>query len=715
MIKKAIMPYPQQICDSGKCVRIGEPAAAEFRLSFRGCSKETENLLKDTLCAKFAVLEPFDGNYQIELKVDASDDRFKEHVGHEAYYISITDKKAVLCGAGDGGAYYATLTFASLIQVNSKEVCLPIVEIFDYPKYKTRGIFIESRFNDLMSLEEWYGAVDYFAAMKYNTMIIGVYGCWSMQYDHRLSQYLYIPIKKYPQLKTPKNFKYYSPSKDAWIYKKEVLPTMYEQDFLGDIIKYAKARNVQVIPLFNSLGHNTLIPGAIPEISVKDENGVETGFGMCMQNEKTYEVMFSIYDEIIDRYLSPNDIKSIAIGLDEVQNGRGIDKNDLHKEFSPICKCEKCRKKEFAGLMAEYVIKILKYLKGRGMENVYLYHDMLAKHGLLNEEFADRLREEGVYDITVIDWWNYHNDYEKFCSIIGNKMNSLFRGIIKPMTGYENWINYMDSSPNEQICMEQAEKFGLEGVISYASYEHMYDINYRYIAECAWQWNTEGDYEEYSQRYFASNFPGCYSDAKRSWELIMRRTRSYEYDLQLPDLIEYSYYPYSYLNKDHDWPRDNVGELFHKIYADKRRYIDHLTDVYLRSKEALAFFESAYAQPSDINEIFADNCRVINVMCDEHLTLYFLNENYGNGLCDEAYFVCELDRLILARKRMMLRAEKVRGRSTMYHAMRNMSIMLEFLVSLREDFADKIQKGLKPQFDVENSANRDGALFKFLR
>ena len=51
----------------------------------------------------------------------------------------------------------------------------------------------------------------------------------------------------------------------------------------------------------------------------------------------------------------------------------------------------------------------------------------------------------------------------------------------------------------------------------------------------------------------------------------------------------------------------------------------------------------------------------------------------------------------------------------MYHAMRNMSIMLEFLVSLREDFADKVQKGIKPQFDVENAANRDGALFKFLR
>lgn len=373
MTKETIMPFPQQITDSGKKVRIGEPAAADFQIHFQDCGQAAAQYLKDTLCAKMAVSEPFEGGYLIELKVDKNDFHFQGISTPEAYYIHITEEKAVLCGAGKGGAYYAAVTFASLLEANSRNVYLPILEIFDYPKYKTRGIFIESRWNDLMNLADWYKAVDYFASMKFNTIVISVYGCWSMQYDNRLSQYLYIPIQKYPQLKTPKNFKYYSPSQDAWIYKKEVLPTMFEEDFLGDVIRYAAERNVEVFPLFNSLGHNSLLPGTIPEISARDENNMETGYGMCLQNEKTYQVIFDIYDEIIDRYLKPNGIRSIALGMDEVGNGKGIDKNNLFRVFSPVCKCPKCRHTEFSELMKNYIIRLLKYLKDRGMENVYIY------------------------------------------------------------------------------------------------------------------------------------------------------------------------------------------------------------------------------------------------------------------------------------------------------------------------------------------------------
>jgi len=712
MIKRTIMPYPQKLNDTGARILIGEPSLGDFQVSFYGCSQTVQDKFKDILSAKAAVTEPYEGSYQIELRVDASDSHFADIAGSEAYYIHITEEKTLLCGSGNGGIYYAVLTFASLIEADSRGIYLPVLELLDYPHYRTRGMFIESRWNDLMTLSDWYEAVDYFASMKYNTLIISVYGCWSMQYDQRLSQYLYIPIQRYPQLKTPKHFKYYSPSTGSWVVKKDVLPTMYEEDFLGHIIRYGAERNVQVFPLFNSLGHNTLLPGILPDISAMDENGKATGFGMCLQNEKTYEVILGIYDEIIDRYLKPHHIRSIALGMDELQNSKGIDPADLLKVFSPFCKCPKCRNTAFPELLSDYVIRLLKHLKARGMENVYLYFDTLARHDLLTQDFADRLRQEDVYDITVIDWWNY-SAYEKFITDSkGDRINDLFRGIIKPMAGYENWSNYMDSAPNVQICMEYADKFHLEGVIPYASYDRMYDINYRYIAECAWQWNTKGDYEEFSERYFAANFPHSYSDAKRSWELVSRKTRPYEYDLDLPGNSEYSYYTYSYLSDAHEWPRDHIAELFAKIRKNERRYMDHITDVYLRTGEALRFFEGSQAEVSRINTVFSDNCRNLHVICDELLTLSFLEQNYGKGLCDSAYCLKELDRLITSRKRMMMHAEQTRNHASLYHALRNMSIMLDYLISLREDFAaasEQTAEAFLPHSD------RSRALFRFLR
>lgn len=194
--------------------------------------------------------------------------------------------------------------------------------------------------------------------------------------------------------------------------------------------------------------------------------------------------------------------------------------------------------------------------------------------------------------------------------------------------------------------------------------------------------------------------------------MVRRKVSPYEYDLDLPGNSELSYYAYSYLNAAHEWPRDHIAELFAKIEKQERRYLDHITDVYLRTKEALSFFESDRAETGKINGIFADNCRILHVICDEILTLYYLKQNYGAGLCTNSYCLQELDRLIRSRKRMMMLAETQRDSAPMYHALRNMSIMLDYLVSLR-DVLTEAEIGEDDLFHSDRQRNR--ALFCFLR
>ena len=82
--------------------------------------------------------------------------------------------------------------------------------------------------------------------MKINNITIGVYGCWGFQYDSRRMEYLYGPIKGHPEVVTPKNIKYYSVKSGEWVHKDNIIPYMYENDSLGDLIRYAKRRNVLI-------------------------------------------------------------------------------------------------------------------------------------------------------------------------------------------------------------------------------------------------------------------------------------------------------------------------------------------------------------------------------------------------------------------------------------------------------------------------------------
>ena len=63
---------------------------------------------------------------------------------------------------------------------------------------------------EFLTLGDWQNFIDYMAKMKVNSITIGVYGCWGVQYDSRRMEYLYVPIRKYAQLKTEKNIKYYA-------------------------------------------------------------------------------------------------------------------------------------------------------------------------------------------------------------------------------------------------------------------------------------------------------------------------------------------------------------------------------------------------------------------------------------------------------------------------------------------------------------------------
>ena len=703
-LEKTLIPKPQQLICHGKAVTLAAFGAPAFTLTATGEDvriKEGEALLRKRFF-DLATVEGEGGDYPIALYVDAEHEKFAGIDKDEAYFIEVGAQGTTLCGKDAAGAFYAAVTFSQMLYTDGDDVCAECAEILDYPDFARRGHFIESRYGtEFLTKQDWFSFLDYLAQMKINRVTVGVYGCWGYQYDTRRMEYLYVPIQKHPELKTPKNIKYYSVKGQRFVHKDNLLPTMYEQDYLGEIIAHGKRKNILVKPLVNSLGHNTLIPRMIPEISAKKEDGTPTGSGFCTKNERTYEVMFGIYDEIIDKYLLPNGVYDIHVGLDEVGS-------------SSRCHCERCEGKTHPELMVDYIIRICKYLKQRGMKHIYIYHDMLYHHfNVVNEELRDRFIAEGIYDEVVLDWWTYEDPAHLFWDK-PEGVNNLFHSVIKPDTGYYHWSIPSENNENIRACAKKAMELSFEGMESYSSLAYCYDKNYLTLADVAWNNACIEDRAEFDLRYAYRNYPGetpAALHAFRGMFEVMRDPEGESYIHRFCRKLEY--YFYGYRQKDLSL-KDFPGGAYQLIRENEALYIPYLESIREKVAPALAFFKES-RNPSRINSIWLLTAMQYDCQADEYLTLYRLDADYNKGLVDAFAVVEALERLIAARERVMLLAEDVRIPANTYTYLRNMSVFRQFMLDLLRYFKQELSAGRTPKLDVLDWSYVQSRTAEFLR
>lgn len=703
-LEKALIPKPQRLVAYGKVVTIARFGEANFVIKTRGDDvrvKEGEALIRERL-SELAVIDGEGGAYTITLAVDAAHEKFAGVEKNEAYFLSVGEKEALLCGKDAAGAFYAAVTFSQMLYADGDDVCAECAEILDWPDFMRRGHFIESRYGtEFLTLQNWFDFIDYLAKMKINTLTVSVYGCWGFQYDNRRMEYLYVPIRRYPQLQTPKNIKYYSVKEQKWVHKDDVLPTMFKEDFFGDIVAYAGRKNILVKPLFNSLGHNTLIPRTFPEISAVGEDGKPTGSGFCTKSEKTYEVMRNIYDEIIDRYLLPNGVYDIQIGLDEVSS-------------SARCKCEKCRDKEYPELMVEYIIKVCKYLKSRGMKHIYIYHDMLYHHfNVVNEALRERFVAEGIYDEVVLDWWTYEDPAHLFWDK-ADGVNNLFHSVIKPDTGYFHWAIPTENNENIRACAKKAKELSFEGMESYSSLAYCYDKNYLTLADVAWNHAGIEDPAEFDLRYAYRHYPREIAEALPAIVGMFHAMRDETGKSYMNRLCrKFEYYFYGYRGKNGEL-KDFPGGAFKLIREEEETYLSYLEYIKEKTLPALHFFKHCN-EPSRINDIWTLTAMQYYYMADEYLMLYRLDGAYNAGKIAPDAVIRALEELILRREEMMLLAEQVRLPANTYTYLRNMSVFRQYMLDMLCYFRREIAAGRRPAFDVTDWSAAESRAARFLR
>lgn len=703
-IKNRILPVPQEFeLVKGESVVLGKPGSAFYRLEIGD--------LPDSPVAKTALgmlSDHLTGILNVDVSVAAGDIPVRIETGKapsnmknpdQGYSLLISTEGVTLTGFGELGLFYGALTLKQCLFLEDNKLALPCMTITDWPDFKTRGHFMESRYgSNLMTLEDWEHVVDHMAEMKMNQLVVSVYGCWCVQYDGRVSEYMYVPIKKYPKLKTPVVTRYYSPSKGKWV-DNEKLPPMFEQDFFGELIAYGKTKGVTVFPLFNSYGHNTLIPAQYPEVSAKDENGEPTLTGFCTANQKTYEMMFSIYDEIIDRYLIPNGIDSFHVGLDEVWEGIAMSAEDIYRIRSPWCKCEQCRDMDRKELFINHAVKLLKHLKERGMKNIYMYHDMLIGHGRsiegeATEDMMNALKENDLLDVVVIDWWTY-SDFKENLMFQTTRPDLGLRRTVKPWNGYYHWTLLTHPLRNIKLLADMGYEEGVEGMQSYSAWDESYDRNHVCQADYSWNYQGTGSLEQMKLHYAEHRFGTQWEKAKKAFELFdliteerkgkldSGETMVSNYRLMLSTL---SYYFYSYVRAGKPYPRHFPGEAISVLLTGRTQYEKALLEIQSMAKQAKELFEEIACDPRcDVRMAlrYAYEADYYLCLAEDYLALLQMID-HADSACPYKYD--KIKKLAgerkLARLSLMAKMERTKEEFLFSSHMRNQSIFMQYFADL---------------------------------
>jgi len=255
--------------------------------------------------------------------VDAALCRFETDASlpPEGYELTVKDGKAVVRSADAHGAFYAVETLKQLAEREADLARIPAVKVKDAPRYRWRGVMIDDC-RHFFGKDAVLKVLDLMAEHKLNVLH------WHLTDD----QGWRIEIKRYPELTRvgsvrPKSPRYNRPDKPEEAFDNvQYGPFFYTQDEIRDVLAYAKARHITVVPEIELPGHARAALAAYPEYSCVGKDlprtprcmwGVEEDI-LCAGNDEAIRFYEGVLDEVCQLFPST----TVHIGGDEAPRVR---------------------------------------------------------------------------------------------------------------------------------------------------------------------------------------------------------------------------------------------------------------------------------------------------------------------------------------------------------------------------------------------------------
>lgn len=665
----------------------------------------------------------FGGAGAIPVKLSLGKAPFEMTCEDEGYSLTVTAKGIEIVGFGENGLLYGVITLEQLCKWDVHGCALPAVKIVDWPDHGLRGLKEESRWgSDMMKREEWMALLEDMVSKKMNFLTPAIYGCWGLQYDGQVSEYIYLPLKNHPEIKTFKYIKYWSPTEGRWVQSKK-LPPIYEENLLDDIFRRARDLGIQVAPGWNSYGHNTLLPTMVPEVSAKNENGEPELIGFCTSNPATYELLFSIYDQIIDDYMIPYGMTAINLCLDEVHASGSRNPKFPEEKHNPWCACPACKGKNRGDTYIDHAIKLIDHLKKRGIKSVIIACDMLrtrTQRGLdgmenMPERLMAAVKAAGLQDTLLLDWWSYH-DYAGNTTLNSMSPELGLRGVYVPWNGYHHWILTLNPIENVRRAASIINKDNGEGMYAYSMWDRSADRTHDAIADYTWNFDAAGAATDVTRRYALRHFGPRAHEAFRAFRMMDWCTEERQtVKFSVPDgdhisnwdLLSYKLSPYFFvgIKKDRPYPRAFVDDALTFLLTMRNDVERTLYSVSAMAKDAKEIFLSLAADSrcdhmTALRQAY--ECENYQVLVEDWLAILEIHDLSQSDACPQE----EIARIALARQQarldLMARCEQVKERCVMESmAMRQHSIFLQLFT----DIADYVRRPDHPKLDLLNDAH----------
>ena len=261
-----------------------------------------------------ALSESGDSNSAIKVGIDGQG-------AAESYRLSVTTEGITLNAADYAGLFYGLQTLSQLMPpdaVTSSDVSsfdLPVLEIDDAPRFTYRGVHLDVA-RHFFPPEFIKHYIDLLALYKINRFH------WHLTED----QGWRIEIDQYPKLTEVGAFREQTQighGLDEFQGDGVRYGGFYTKEEIREIVAYAQARNVMIIPEIEMPGHATAALAAYPELACTEgpfEVAMTWGIfeDIYCPYEETFEFLENVLLEVID--LFPGDY--IHIGGDEAPKSR---------------------------------------------------------------------------------------------------------------------------------------------------------------------------------------------------------------------------------------------------------------------------------------------------------------------------------------------------------------------------------------------------------
>jgi hexosaminidase len=311
----SIIPEPVKIVENTGFFSLPENIVIECGTQSE--MKEVIAFLKDRLSTptgNSVVVKNTAPSANIKLQINKKKDAV---IGNEGYHLKVTPANIVITANAPAGLFYGVQTLVQLFpkeiesaaRVNNIKWKAPCVDITDYPRFGWRGLMFDVA-RHFFTKEDVEKYIDEMVRYKYNLLHLHLTDDEGWR----------IEIKSLPKLTevgawNVKKVGYFgtfpAPSPD----EPRNYGGFYTQDDIKEIIQYAKARFVNILPEIDVPGHSLAAIAAYPELSCSGgvkNHGVSSGEkikewsthtalvddNLCPANENVYAFLDKVITEV---------------------------------------------------------------------------------------------------------------------------------------------------------------------------------------------------------------------------------------------------------------------------------------------------------------------------------------------------------------------------------------------------------------------------------